>query len=77
MSLQPGGQGGVLPTLDVAIGDLNLAKEATGVMPAKVAFDSASVLLTLIRVRLHSAHAGRFLADAHRTRRSKEVIVSS
>ena len=40
---------GVLPSLNVAIGALNRAKEATSVTPAKTAFTSASVLLTMIR----------------------------
>lgn len=46
------GQDGVLSTLDVAIQDLNLAKENrdSGVTPAKDAFGSVSVLLNMIRV---------------------------
>ena len=43
--------------LDVAIADLNLAKETTNMTPAKSVFDSASVLLTVIRVCFFPAHA--------------------
>jgi hypothetical protein len=41
----------VLPTLDVFIQALNIAKDTCGVPAAEVAFGSASVLLTMIRVR--------------------------
>jgi hypothetical protein len=41
----------VLPTLDVFIQVLNIAKDSCGIPPAQVAFGSASVLLTMIRVR--------------------------
>jgi hypothetical protein len=42
---------GVLPTLDVFIQVLNTAKDTCGIPPAQVAFGSAGVLLTMIRVR--------------------------
>ena len=42
----------VLSTLNVAIEATNLAKEFSSVTPAKAVFGSASVLLTMIRVRL-------------------------
>ena len=49
-SLQPKGRDGVLSTLDVFIQCLNLAKDTCGIPPAQIAFGSASVLLTMIRV---------------------------
>lgn len=58
MSQKPNGRDGPPPTLDSAIGDLNLAKETTDVTPAKAVFDSANVLLTLIRVGFHPTHVG-------------------
>ena len=39
--------------MNVAIEALNLAKEVSGVVPAKAAFGSVSALLTMIRVRFH------------------------
>jgi hypothetical protein len=41
---------GVLSTLDAVIQVLSLAKDTCGVLPAQIAFGSASVLLTMIRV---------------------------
>jgi hypothetical protein len=41
----------VLPTLDVFIQVLNIAKDSCGISPAQVAFGSAGVLLIMIRVR--------------------------
>ena len=49
-SQRPKGRDAVLSTLDVFIQALNLAKDACGIPPAQVAFGSASVLLTMIRV---------------------------
>jgi hypothetical protein len=40
----------VFPTLDVFIQLLNIAKDTCGIPPAQVAFISAGVLLTMIRV---------------------------
>jgi len=45
------GGDGTLSSLNVAIEILNLAKEAVGIAPAKAAFGSVSVLLTMVRVR--------------------------
>ena len=42
---------GVLSSLAVTIEALNLAKEISGIAPAKAAFGSVSALLTMIRVR--------------------------
>ena len=50
-SQQPKGRDGVLTTLDLFIQALNIAKDACGIPPAQVALGSASVLLTMIRVR--------------------------
>ena len=47
---QPKGRDGVLSALDVLIQALNLAKDSCGIPPAQVAFGSASVLLSMIRV---------------------------
>ena len=49
-SQPPKGRDGVLSALDVLIQALNLAKDACGIPPAQIAFASASVLLTMIRV---------------------------
>ena len=51
-SQQPKKQEGVISSLNVAIDIVNLAKEASSVTPATVAFGSVSILLTMIRVRL-------------------------
>lgn len=45
-------QDNALPRLNVAIGNLNLAKEASSITPVKAAFGSAAVLIVMIRVRL-------------------------
>ena len=50
-SQRPRGREGALSSLNVAIETLNLAKEIAGVTPAKAAFGSVSVLLTMVRVR--------------------------
>jgi hypothetical protein len=47
----PKGRDGVLSTLNVVIEALSLAKEVSSITPAKAAFGSVSVLLTMIRVR--------------------------
>lgn len=56
---QPKGRDGVLTTLDLFIQTLNIAKDACGIPPAQIAFGSASVLLTMIRVRF-------FLSSEHK-----------
>jgi hypothetical protein len=50
-SQQQKGRNVVLPTLDVFIQALNIAKDACGIPPAQIALGSASTLLTMIRVR--------------------------
>ena len=47
----PKGRTVALSSLNVAIEALNLAKEISGIAPAKAAFGSVSVLLTMMRVR--------------------------
>ena len=49
-SQQPNGQDGVLSALNTAIDGLNLAKEVMDVAPAKAAFGTVAILLTMIRV---------------------------
>ena len=49
---KPKGRNGALSSLNVTIEALNLAKEISGIAPAKAAFGSVSALLTMIRVRL-------------------------
>jgi hypothetical protein len=46
------GRDAVLPTLDVFIQVLDIAKDACGIPPAQIALGSASTLLTMIRVRV-------------------------
>ena len=50
-SQRPKGRGGALSSLNMAIEALNLAKEISSITPAKAAFGSVGVLLTMIRVR--------------------------
>ena len=50
-SQQPKRRDRVLPTLDVFIQVLNIAKDTCGIPPAQIAFGSASVLLAMIRAR--------------------------
>ena len=51
-SRRPKGRDSVLSTLNVTIEALNLAKEICSVTPAKAAFGSVSVLLTMVKVCL-------------------------
>jgi hypothetical protein len=50
MSQRPEGRDVFLPTLDVFIQVLSIAKDTCGIPPAQIAFGSAGVLLTMIRV---------------------------
>jgi hypothetical protein len=61
-SQQPKGLDGALAALDLLIQALNVAKDACGIPPAQVAFGSASVLLTMIRVRLSLLRGDDLLA---------------
>jgi len=49
-SQQPKGQDSALSSLNTVIDALNLAKEVSSITPAKAAFDSASDLLTRVKV---------------------------
>ena len=49
-SKQPKGRDGLISSLNVTVEALNLAKEISGIAPAKAAFGSVSALLTMIRV---------------------------
>ena len=64
-SQQPKGRDGVISTLDVFIPVLNIAKDACGIPPAQVAFGSASVLLTMIRVSFPQLYEGEPLTYLH------------
>jgi hypothetical protein len=48
-SQQQKGRDGAISALDVSIQALNIAKDTCGILPAQVAFGSASVLLSMIR----------------------------
>ena len=48
---RPKGRNTALSSLNVAIETLNLAKEISGIAPAKAAFGTVSALLAMIRVR--------------------------
>jgi len=76
-SKRPEGRAGVLSSLNVAIDDLNLAKAASSITPAKATFGSVSVLLTEIRVGFLPVHGGRRLTDAHRTQWSTKWTTSN
>ena len=59
---------GVLSSLNMAVDALNRAKRATSMTPAKAAFTSAGILLTMIRVGSPPVNVGRSLANVYRTR---------
>jgi hypothetical protein len=60
-SQQPKGRDAVLTTLDIFIQTLNIAKDACGIPPAQIAFGSATVLLTMIRVHFPLFCEDKFL----------------
>ena len=49
-SQRPEGRGKAISTLNMAIGGLNIAKEATSTTPVNPVFGSVAILLTMIRV---------------------------
>jgi len=51
-SQRPKDREGVISLLNATIEALNLAKEISSITPAKAAFGSVSVLLTMVKVRL-------------------------
>ena len=65
-----------LPSLDTAIGVLDLARAGTNVTPEiKGLLGSASILLNTIKVCLLLVHVRRLLADVRRTRWSTKRIM--
>ena len=62
---QPKGRDGLLSALDVFIRLLDLAKGASGIPPAHIAFASASELLTMIRVRFLVLREDELLTRIH------------
>jgi len=64
-SQQLKGRGGVLSSLNVAIEVLNLAKEISDITPAKAAFGSVGVLLTMVRVRFARRCDGGILVHVY------------
>ena len=67
MAAETQGQNDTLSSLNTAIDVLNLAKESTGVIPARSAFTSASVLLTMVKVGSLPVSVSRLLANERRT----------
>ena len=57
-SQQPKGRDATISTLNLAIEALNLLKDASGIVPAQIAFTSVSALLAMIRVRSLLSHDG-------------------
>ena len=57
-SKRPKGRDNRLSSLDVAIQAMNHAKDISSITPVKTAFDSVSVLLTIIRVCSYSPTIG-------------------
>ena len=55
-SERPKGRDIVISTLNMTIDALDLAKDISGIDPAKAAFGSVSALLTMIRVRFPPPH---------------------
>ena len=66
-SQRPMGQEDTLSSLNAAIDALNIAKEASRIIPAKAVFNSTNALLIAIRVGFLQVHVGRLLADVYRT----------
>jgi len=75
MATETQGQKDALSSLNMAIGALNRAKEATSVAPAKAAFTSAGALLTMVRVSFSPVHVGQLSADVYRTLWSTKRIM--
>ena len=63
-SQRPKGREGPISSLDVAINNLNLVKDASSITPVRVAFNSASALLTVIRVGFLPVRVGRLLVNS-------------
>ena len=74
-SQRPKSRDSALSSLDAAISALDLARDATGMKPAKDAFGSANVLITAIKVCFLYTHVGGLLADVCRTLRLTKLTV--
>ena len=59
------GRDGVISALDVFIQTMGIAKDACGIPPAQIAFGSAGVLLTMIRVHSSLPCEEKLLKHAH------------
>ena len=59
------GRDRAISTLDAFIQILNIAKGACAIPPAQVAFDSVSILLTMIRVRSPAFYDYELLIHVH------------
>ena len=67
------GRNTVPSTLDADIQVINHAKGTCGVRPVQVAFDSASALLTTIRVRSHLFRGYEVRTQVHSGLRSRKA----
>jgi hypothetical protein len=76
-SPRPKGRDGALSTLGVAIDGLNLAKELSGITPAKAVFGSVAILLIMIRVSSFLLYEGMLQAHTARTQCLTRWITSS
>ena len=65
---RPEGNEGTLSSLNAAIHALDLAKASTIVASAEAVCDSASVLLTMMRVGFLPVYAGGLLVNVYRIR---------
>ena len=59
---------GLLSALDVFIQVLTIAKDTCGIPPAQIAFGSASILLTMIRVRFYLFFENQLPTHVHASR---------
>ena len=60
-------QDATLSSLNAAIDAMNIAKDVMSMTPAKAAFGSVSVILTMIKVGFLPSRVGRLLANVYRT----------
>jgi hypothetical protein len=74
---RPERRDGALPSLNVAIEAMNLAKEALSMTPAKAAFGSVSILLTMIRVGFLLVRLNQPQANVYRIPLSTKSPTSS
>jgi len=67
-SQRPKRRDGTLSSLNAAIDATNIAKDVMGMTPAKAAFGSVSVILTMIRVGILLVRPDILQADVYRIR---------